>query len=70
MSVNPFDIIRVGQVWRDCDKRMHGRKCKVVELIGSGMATKAVMRNVAGGRDTRISVHRMYRHSSGWELVR
>jgi hypothetical protein len=63
--------VRPGQVWRDLDKRMDGRLVQVVEVTNG----KAYVVRVSGngmvnpfGR-SRISVARMHRSSTGWELV-
>lgn len=54
--------VRPGQVWRDLDKRMKGRTVTVI------FATAGVAR-VKGARTTELSISRMHRHSTGWELV-
>jgi hypothetical protein len=62
--------VEVGQVWRDCDKRMSSgnRKCRVVEVDTE--KGKARMQNIHGPVPaTWVSVRRMYRHATGWELV-
>ena len=62
--------VRVGQVWRDCDKRMQGdkRRLKVVRIAGD----VAVMVGLSGAivsRETRVSIRRMHKGSRGWEMV-
>jgi len=54
--------VKAGQVWRDLDKRMNGRTVTVL------WANHGVAR-VKGARTTEIAIHRMHRHSTGWELV-
>lgn len=54
--------VKAGQVWRDLDKRMKGRTVTVI------FATAGYAR-VKGARTTELSIHRMHRHSTGWELV-
>lgn len=54
--------VKAGQVWRDLDKRMNGRTVTVV-FAKFGVA------RVRGRRETEISIKRMHRHSTGWELV-
>lgn len=54
--------VKAGQVWRDLDKRMNGRTVTVI------FATAGVAR-VKGARTTELSISRMHRHSTGWELV-
>ena len=59
--------VRVGQVWRDLDKRMNGREC-VVTHIGYGIAT---MRNTAHPerKPTGVRIRRMHGTATGWALV-
>lgn len=62
--------VQIGQIWRDCDRRMSGgnRKCRVIEV--EPINGKAKMQNIHGPVPaTWVSVRRMYRHSTGWELV-
>lgn len=63
--------VKPGQVWRDLDKRQEGRLVQVVEVKNG----KAYVVRVSGngtvnpfGR-SRISVARMHRSSTGWELA-
>lgn len=57
--------VQVGQVWRDLDSRMTGRKVRVLAIT----ETKARVQSISmhGGK-TWISIRRMHRHSTGWEL--
>lgn len=55
--------VKAGQVWRDLDKRMKGRTVTVI------FATAGVAR-VQGARVTELTISRMHRHSTGWELVK
>jgi hypothetical protein len=48
--------VKVGQVWRDLDKRMGRRVGTVIELSSSGRI--ATLR-ITHGRNTRISVEAM-----------
>jgi hypothetical protein len=57
--------VRVGQLWKDCDKRSGARACHVQAVLNG----KAHMRD-AGGYLTWVSVRRMHRHSTGWVMVR
>lgn len=62
--------VEIGQVWRDCDVRMSGgnRKCRVVEI--NHYMDRVRMQNIHGPVPaTWVSVRRMYKHSTGWELV-
>jgi hypothetical protein len=54
--------VKVGQVWRDCDKRMNGRTRKVVS-VNDGKA------QMDGPTKTSVSIRRMHKSSTGWELV-
>lgn len=65
-------LVKAGQVWRDLDKRMGNRHCKV-DAVRDG---KAVMfpclpdgRILRSARSTTVSVSRMHKGSTGWELV-
>ena len=53
--------VKIGQKWRDLDKRMH--RTIVVTQVMDGFAYYEEARN------GRLSIKRMYRHSTGWELV-
>ena len=70
--------VRVGQVWRDLDRRARGRYCRVIAIdqIGPGGQFFAVMKRClrhgapsAATTRSRVAVRRMHRHSTGWELV-
>lgn len=57
--------VKIGQVWRDCDKRSSYRQVIVV-----GMDTEKQKAQMSyHGRLSWVSVRRMYRHSTGYELV-
>ncbi|OWJ93015.1 hypothetical protein B6S59_18845 [Pseudomonas sp. A46] len=60
--------VKPGQVWKDLDKRSYGRQCKVITVEDG----KAKMQHYARGKlgsKTTVSIRRMYKHSTGWELV-
>ncbi|MDH0687080.1 DUF6354 family protein [Stutzerimonas stutzeri] len=60
--------VKPGQVWKDLDKRSYGRQCKVITVEDG----KAKMQHYARGQlgsKTTVSIRRMYKHSTGWELV-
>lgn len=75
--------VKIGQVWKDLDKRMGDRCVKVVELTsitdGVGRAKKVVAKAVVvpcnsygqqtGTMRTKLSIGRMRKMSTGWELV-
>ena len=60
--------VKRGQVWRDLDKRMTGRICRVGRVEG-GRAQMFTMVNGQAGNSTVVSIRRMYKHSTGWALV-
>lgn len=60
--------VRPGQIWRDLDKRMPGRKVKVWRVV-DGHAACFVLVNGQSGKITTLAVRRMHKHSTGWELV-
>lgn len=55
--------VKVGQVWRDLDKRMNYRTRTVV-TVQDGKA------HMDGHPKTKVSIRRMHKSSSGWELVK
>ena len=57
--------VKAGQVWRDLDKRMNGRTVVVEWVSRCGTVAR-----VKGARSTQLSISRMHRHSTGWELVK
>jgi hypothetical protein len=67
--------VAVGQIWRDLDKRMTGRHCRV---IGFDANDRALMLRVdcdtgirlGDASPTRVSIDRMRPMHNGWELVR
>lgn len=61
--------VRIGQVWRDLDKRMGDRTCTVLAIDSDGKKWTAFMR-VDGtfARITRVNVARMHKSSTGWKL--
>ena len=71
--------VAVGQVCRDLDHRMNGRHCLVKELVysGSSQTEPAALMQVCRpngtpvtARTTKVLVRRMYKHGTGWALVR
>ncbi|MBE7157344.1 MAG: hypothetical protein INR62_02705 [Rhodospirillales bacterium] len=74
--------VRPGQVWRDLDKRMGDRRCKVlgveVQSYGSGfhrkrvtvaMMARCLSDGSVGHRRRAVQIARMHKGSSGWALV-
>ena len=60
--------VKPGQVWKDLDKRSYGRQCKVIAIEDD----KAKMQHYARGQlgsKTTVSIRRMHKHSTGWDLV-
>lgn len=60
--------VKVGQLWRDMDKRMGGRVVRVYAVDSEGKATVGSWKSPSMPR-TRISIKRMHKSSTGWELV-
>lgn len=63
--------IKVGQIWMDMDKRMRGRKRKVVALLEkSGLVVMDDPRAdfINKIHQTKVSAARMHAHSTGWML--
>lgn len=65
MKVEPIEV-KVGQIWEDCDKRMAGRRLKVVR-IEDGYAICSV--NLSSTRVTSIRLDRMRPTATGFRLV-
>ena len=66
--------VKIGQVWRDLDKRMQGRCVQVVEFGTITFVGKVRVQGygrITGASGTKrwLSVARMHRHSTGFELV-
>ena len=59
--------VKVGQVWKDLDPRMNGRLRRVVAIEHGKAVTEPAFMD--GGHRTRISVRRMHKGSTGWQLV-
>lgn len=59
-------VVCVGQTWRECDYRSR-RQVKTVLAIDGGYATLYIPGSKA--RTSRVAIRRMYKHSTGWELV-
>ena len=54
--------VKVGQVWKDLDKRMANRTRTVVAVM-DGKA------HMDGPTKTKVSISRMHKSSTGWVLV-
>lgn len=65
--------VKVGQVWRDLDKRMYSgnRHCKVMSVADGKALMKLCNSNgfVISERHVKVSVRRMHKGSTGWALV-
>lgn len=55
--------VKVGQVWRDLDKRM--QRTVTVERVANGFA---YVLSSSGSR-SRISLMRMHKHATGFSLI-
>lgn len=60
-------VVRVGQTWRNCDKRMNGQLKSVIAV--SATSGKAQLAGPAGLWANWVLVRRMHKSSTGWELV-
>ena len=58
-------VVKVGQVWQDCDKRSYGRRVRVVRVEDPYVYVEAV----ATGRKARLMLRRMRPTSTGFRLV-
>ena len=63
--------VRVGQIWRDLDKRMGENRLRKIAAIVDETNGRVLMIAAQGrGRfPSKVSIRRMHRHSTGWELV-
>jgi hypothetical protein len=59
--------VKVGQVWKDLDKRMPNRLLKVVKVYGD--AGKANLENVSSGICSQVAIRRMHKTATGYALV-
>ena len=61
--------VKVGQLWRDCDRRVGVRIRRVAAITNDG---RALMAHPETDKypTTKVSIRRMYRHSTGWVLVK
>jgi hypothetical protein len=66
--------VKVGQVWKDLDKRMlNGQRHVKVMRVHEGKAVVQLCHESGGVysvRETTISIRRMHKTSTGWALVR
>lgn len=60
--------VEVGQVWQDLDKRMHNRKCRVVDVTQGKATMQSIYSDAVPA--TKMAVRRMHKGSTGWSLVR
>ena len=63
--------VKVGQVWKDLDKRMDDRHCKVIAVLEgrAHMNRCAPNGRVSTDAVTKVAIARMHRGSTGWVLV-
>jgi hypothetical protein len=57
-------LVKVGQYWQDCDKRMRGRIVKI-RAVNNGYAFYK-----SGNRLLKISIRRMHPHSTGFSFFK
>jgi len=58
--------VKVGQIWRDLDYRMKGRTITVTAVRNS---RAYFLRNRHASTESSLSIARMHRHSTGWEIL-
>lgn len=63
--------VKVGQVWKDLDKRMDDRHCKVIAVVDgrAHMSRCASTGRVSTDAVTKVAIARMHRGSTGWALA-
>lgn len=63
--------VKVGQVWRDLDKRKNNRQIVVVLALNAkaNVAPFVNGQRQRRGRQTTLSINRMHKHSTGWALM-
>lgn len=61
--------VKRGQVWRDLDKRMNNRECRV-GVVANGKAQLFTLVNGQAGKASTVSIRRMHKSSTGWALVK
>lgn len=65
--------VKAGQIWKDLDKRMCNRHC-IVKAVDEGKAHLSACRPDGGWvsqqKPTKVSIARMHKSSTGWELVK
>lgn len=61
--------VKAGQVWRDLDTRLDGRECRVVEVKDGKAFMRAQSATGELGKQTKVSIKRMHKSSTGWALV-
>lgn len=59
--------VRVGQVWEDCDKRMDGRRCRVIVIDGDKVLMERIHDTIKSR--SKVSVSRMHPGTTGWKLI-
>lgn len=69
LTLDGIDV-RVGQIWRDLDRRKPGRRCRVVEIHDGRAIMEPDKPHQSRKAQTSVSIKRMHNHSTGWELVK
>lgn len=65
--------VKPGQIWRDLDRRCGGRLVKVLDVSDGRVSVRPCTPNgneVLSMRKTKLSISRMHRGSTGWQLAR
>lgn len=58
-------VVKVGQIWGDCDWRSKGRLVQVMQVDGD----RVVVRNTATGHQTLVALKRFRPTSTGYRLM-
>ncbi|PLR29226.1 hypothetical protein CYR55_22905 [Chimaeribacter californicus] len=70
MKMKDRIMIKVGQVWREVDKRVDGRLVEVVEFHDTGLPRNVKIKSLATQRHTWASESRFNGKTSGYELFK
>lgn len=61
--------VKVGQVWKDCDYRSHGRRIRIVAIEGDRAVMAVLKGDEETGRRVKIRINRLKPCSTGYRLV-
>jgi hypothetical protein len=61
--------VKVGQRWRDCDKRMGERYVHIVRIEGNFAVCASIRKGIRSERYVKIRLNRFHPCASGYRLV-